>query len=140
MVVNTPKNESADSVSFAVGPRWAPRGTHRFSPFAQVLFGGRRLTYEVQNPELRKLLLQEWDDGNGTLPHYPKRSAYQVEYQALGFDLTMGGGFDVAFGRALAWRVLDLNYSHSWLPEVHTIDASNGMQVRTGVVLHIGNW
>lgn len=138
MVVNTPKNESADSVTFAVGPRWAPRGTHRFSPFAQVLFGGRRLTYEVQNPELRKLLLQEWDDG--TLPHYPKRSAYQVEYQALGFDLTMGGGFDVAFGRALAWRVLDLNYSHSWLPEVHTIDASNGMQVRTGVVLHIGNW
>jgi hypothetical protein len=76
MVVNTPKNESADSVTFAVGPRWAPRGTHRFSPFAQVLFGGRRLTYEVQNPELRKLLLQEWDDGNGTLPHYPKRSAY----------------------------------------------------------------
>ena len=140
MVVNTPKNESADSVTFAVGPRWAPRGTHRFSPFAQVLFGGRRLTYEVQNPELRKLLLQEWDDGNGTLPHYPKRSAYQVEYQALGFELTMGGGFDVAFGRALAWRVLDLNYSHSWLPEVHTIDASNGMQVRTGVVLHIGNW
>ena len=140
MVVNTPKNESADSVSFAVGPRWAPRGTHRFSPFAQVLFGGRRLTYEVQNPELRKLLLQEWDDGNGTLPHYPKRSAYQAEYQALGFELTMGGGFDVAFGRALAWRVLDLNYSHSWLPEVHTIDASNGMQVRTGVVLHIGNW
>src|SRR5215831_16935991 len=27
MVVNTPKNESADSVAFAVGPRWAPRGT-----------------------------------------------------------------------------------------------------------------
>jgi hypothetical protein len=33
----------------------------------------------------------------------------------------MGGGFDAAFGRVFAWRVLDLNYSHSWLPEVHSI-------------------
>ena len=58
----------------------------------------------------------------------------------LGFNLTTGGGFDVAFGRAFAWRVLDLNYSRSWLPEVHSINASNGLQLRTGVVLHIGNW
>jgi len=98
------------------------------------------MTYEVQNPQLRHSLINAWDDGNGTLPHYPKRSDYQVQYQALGFDLTMGGGFDAAFGRAFVWRVLDLNYSHSWLPEVHSIDASNGLQLRTGVVLRIGNW
>ena len=140
MVINTPKNESSDSVLFSAGPRWTPRATHRFSPFAQVLFGGRRLTYEVQNPELRHSLIDAWDNGNGTLPHYPKRSAYQEEYQALGFNLTMGGGLDASFGRAFAWRVLDLNYSHSWMPEVHSIDASNGVQLRTGIVLRIGNW
>jgi hypothetical protein len=83
-------------------------------------------------------LLNEWNDGE--LAHYPKRSDYQVEYQALGFEMTMGGGIDVSFGRAFAWRVLDLNYSHSWLPDVHLIDSSNGMQVRTGVVLRVGNW
>jgi hypothetical protein len=140
MVVNTPRNESADSVTFSAGLRWTPRATHRFSPFVQMLFGGRRMTYEVQNPQLRDSLINAWDDGNGTLPHYPKRSDYQVQYQALGFDLTMGGGFDAAFGRAFAWRVLDLNYSHSWLPEVHSINASNGLQLRTGVVLRIGYW
>jgi hypothetical protein len=140
LVVNTPTNESADSLTFSVGPRWTPRATHRFSPFVQTLFGGRRMTYEVQNPELRDSLLKAWDDGHGTLPHYPKRSDYQVEYQALGFSLTMGGGFDVAFSRAFAWRVIDLHYSHSWLAEVHSINASNGMQLRTGVVLRIGNW
>jgi hypothetical protein len=140
MVVNTPANESADSVTFAAGPRWTPRAAHRFSPFVQILFGGRRLTYEVVYPALRDSMLKAWDDGKGSLAHYPKRSDYQAQYQALGFNMTMGGGFDASFGRAFAWRILDLSYSHSWLPEVHSIDASNGMQVRTGVVLRIGNW
>ena len=52
----------------------------------------------------------------------------------------MGGGFEAACARAFAWRVLDLNYSHSWLPDVHSINASNSLQLRTGVVLRIGNW
>jgi hypothetical protein len=140
MVVNTPNYESADSVTFAVGPRWTPRAAHRVSPFAQVLFGGQRITYEVRDPVKEKALLDAWDDGNGPLPHYPKRSAYEVEYQALGFNMTMGGGFDVAFGRAFAWRVVDIGYSHSWLPPVHGIDASQGVQVRSGLVLRIGSW
>jgi len=138
MIVGTPTNESADSVTFSVGPRWTPRATHRFSPYLQMLFGGRRVSYEVQNSQLRETLQEEWDDG--TLPHYPKRSDYEVEYQALGFQLTMGGGFDAAFGRAFAWRVLDLGYSHSWLPEVHSINASDGVRLSTGVVLRIGTW
>jgi hypothetical protein len=138
MVVNTPRNESADSVTFSAGPRWTPHAAHRLSPFVQMLFGGRRVTYEVVNPQLRDYLLKAWDAGD--LPHYPKRSDYQVQYQSLGFNLTMGGGFDAAFGRAFAWRMLDLNYSHTWLPDVHSINASNAIQLRTGVVLRIGNW
>jgi hypothetical protein len=63
-----------------------------------------------------------------------------MQYQALGFNLTVGGGVDVAFNRQFAWRALDLNYSHAWLPDVHGINASNALQVRTGVVLRIGNW
>jgi hypothetical protein len=141
MKINTPANESADSVTFAAGPRWTPRAAHRVSPFAQVLFGGQRITYEVVDPVKENYLLNAWNDGNGgTLHHFPLRSAYSAEYQALGFNMTMGGGFDVAFSRAFAWRVLDVNYSHSWLPPVHGIDASQGVQVRTGVVLRIGTW
>jgi hypothetical protein len=140
MLVDTPKYESADSVTFAAGPRWTPRASRRFAPFLQMLFGGRRVTYEVVNPMLRDSLIKGWDDGKGPLPHYPKRSAYEIEYQALGFNLTMGGGFEAAFGRAFAWRVLDLNYSHSWLPDVHSINTSNSVQLRTGIVLRIGNW
>jgi len=58
-------------------------------------------------------------------------------WKALGFNLTVGGSFDAAFGRAFAWRVLDLNYSHSWVSEVHSISASNGLQLRPRVVLRV---
>ena len=54
LVVNMPKNQSGDSTMFAVGPRWTPRAAHRFSPFAEVMFGGRRITHEIDDPELRK--------------------------------------------------------------------------------------
>ena len=125
---------------FAAGPRWTPRAAHRFSPFAQVFFGGQKITYEIRDSQKENFLLNAWNDGNGWLPHYPKRSAYTVQYQALGFNMTMGGGFDILFGRAFAWRVLDVNYSHSWMPPVHGIDSSQAVQVRTGIVLRIGTW
>jgi len=64
----------------------------------------------------------------------------QVEYQQFGFAMSMGGGFDAVFGRAFAWRVLDLQYTRSWLPAVDPINAQQGLQVRTGVVLRIGTW
>jgi hypothetical protein len=141
MVVNTPANRSADSVTFAVGPRWTPCAARRFSPFAQVLFGGQRMTYEIVDPDKENHLLNAWSDGNGgTLHHFPMRSACSVEYQALGFNMTVGGGFDVAFGRAFAWRVVDLGYAHSWLPAVHGIDASQGVRLRSGLVPRIGTW
>jgi hypothetical protein len=62
------------------------------------------------------------------LPHFPTRSAYSAQYQALGFNMTMGGGFGITFAPAFAWLVLDVNYSHSWLPSVHGIDASQSVQ------------
>jgi hypothetical protein len=37
MVINTPKNESSDSVLFSAGPRWTPRATH-VSPLSPSCF------------------------------------------------------------------------------------------------------
>jgi hypothetical protein len=133
-----PKNQSGDSTMFAVGPRWTPRAAHRLSPFAEVMFGGRRITHEIDDPEKRKTLINEW--ALNEIPHYPKRSDWSVEYQQFGFAMTMGGGFDHVFGRAFSWRVLDVQYSHSWLASVDPINASQGLQVRSGLVLRIGTW
>ena len=138
LVINMPQYQSGDSTMFALGPRWTPRAAHRFSPFAEVMFGGRRITHDITTPGLREELLKEW--GLGEYPHYPKRSDYMVQYQQFGFAMTMGGGFDAVFGRAFAWRVLDVQYSHSWLAAVDPVNANQGVQVRSGIVLRFGTW
>jgi hypothetical protein len=66
--------------------------SRRFSPFAQQ---------EIDNLTLKKQLLNAWNDGNGTLGHYPKRSDYSVETAQNGPSIAVGGGFDWVVTRPL---------------------------------------
>ena len=133
-------NQSGDSLFYGVGPRWTPRAAEKFSPFAQVLIGGRRVTHETDDGTLRAQLLKEWKDGNGTLTHYPTRFDWSTEKQANGFSVAAASGLDVVLTRAFAWRVVSVEYTHSWLPDVDMIRAQEGIKVTTGGVLRIGTW
>ncbi len=141
LVMHMPQsNQSGDSLFYGVGPRWTPRAAERFSPFAQVLIGGRRVTHETDNGALRAQLMKEWNDGNGTLAHYPTRFDWSVEKQANGFSVAAGSGFDLVFTRAFAWRVVNVEYTHTWMPDVDMIRPQDGIKVTTGAVLRIGTW
>ena len=132
--------ESGDSLFYGGGPRWTPMATHRWSPFAELLFGGRKVTYEVDNPELENKLLSEWNDGNGTLPHYPKRSDWSTEVVSNGPSFAAGGGVDVVITRPFAWRLINIQYTHSWMGGVENIHPDNGFRITTEAVLRIGTW
>jgi hypothetical protein len=112
----------------------------RFSPYVEVLVGDRRITHEIDDPQKKEKLLAAWNDGDGVLPHYPKRSDYSTEHQANGFAMAMGGGFDVVVARALAWRVADLEYTRSWLGDVDQTRASQSVRFTSGLTLRIGTW
>jgi len=141
LVMHMPQsNQSGDSLFYGVGPRWTPHAAERFSPFAQVLIGGRRVTHETDNGALRAQLMKEWNDGIGTLAHYPTRFDWSTEKQANGFCVAAGSGFDLVVTRAFAWRVLNVEYTHSWLPDVDMIRPQDGIKVTTGAVLRIGTW
>jgi hypothetical protein len=133
-------NQSADSLFYGAGPRWTPMASHRVSPFAEVLFGGRKVTYEIDNPALEKSLLNAWNDGNGTLQHYPKRSDWSTQYAENGPSLVAGGGVDVVVTRPFSWRLLNVEYTHSWMSDVGMIHPQNGFRVSTEAVLRIGTW
>ena len=83
------------------GLRWTPMDSRRFSPFAQFIFGGRKVTQEIDNLTLKKQLLNAWNDDNGTLGHNPKRSDYYVETAQNGPSIAVGGGFDWVATRPL---------------------------------------
>jgi hypothetical protein len=140
MIINMPKDESADSEMFAIGARWAPLASHRVSPYGQVLVGGRRITHEIDDMAKKWELLGAWKDGSGKLGHYPMRSDWSVEHKAIGLVVEAGGGFDFVVNQALAWRVANLEYTHTWISSVDQIDASQGVKFTSGLILRIGTW
>ena len=133
-------NQSGDSLFYGGGFRWTPRAAHRFSPYLQVMFGGTKVTHETDDLALRKKLMNEWNDGSGTLGHYPKRSDWSVEVTNNGPTLGLGGGFDMALARPFAWRLVNVEYSHTWMGNVAMIQPQNVLRISTGAVLRIGNW
>jgi hypothetical protein len=141
LVMNMPQlNQSGDSLFYGGGLRSTPLAAHRVSPYVQVMFGGNKVTHETDDIALRTKLLDEWNDGNGTLPHYPKRSDWSVEVSHNGPSLGVGGGLDVVMTRPFAWRIVDFEYSHTWMDNVQMIHPRSTYRVTTGAVLRIGTW
>jgi hypothetical protein len=133
-------NQSGDSLFYGAGPRWTPRASRRFSPYLEFLFGGRKVTCEVDNRALRTKLLNEWSDGKGSLPHYPKRSDWSAETIGNGISVATGGGLQLVFARPFAWRLVNLQYTHTWMGDMGTIHPQNGIRVTTEAILRIGTW
>ena len=133
-------NQSGDMLFYGGGVRWTPLAGRHVSPFMQVMFGGEKVTHETDNIPLRTQLLNEWDDGEGTLAHYPKRSDWSVEVVKNGPSLGIGGGFDLVLTRAFAWRFVNVEYSHAWMGDVDMIQPQRSLRITTGAVLRIGTW
>ena len=131
---------SGDSLFYGGGLRWTPMSTRRVSAHTDFLFGGRKVTYEVDDLALKRSLLDQWNDGNGTLPHYPKRSDWSFETASNGPSLEAGGGMDVVVTRAFTWRLADLHYTHSWMPDAGPLHVQSGIRFTTQAVLRIGTW
>jgi hypothetical protein len=141
LVMHQPQYEmSADSLFYGGGFRWTPLASHRFSPFSEFMVGGRKVTYEIDNLALRKELLKEWNNGNGTLPHYPMRSAWSFETAQNGPSIAVGGGVDWVVTRPFAWRILDVQYTRSWMNDVMGVRPQEGVKVSTQAVVRIGTW
>jgi hypothetical protein len=141
MIMGMPaSNQSGDSLFYGGGLRWTPRAAHHISPYLQSIFGGKKVTHEADNIPLRTTLMNEWNDGNGTLAHYPRRSDWSVEDSRNGPSLGLGGGFDVVLTRPFAWRAVQFEYNHAWITDPGMIHPQNTFRVETGAVLRIGTW
>ena len=95
---------------------------------------------EVLDRELREKLMDEWGDGSGTRGHYPKRIDYSFETSENGPSIAVGGGFDWVVTRPFAWRVLNVEYTHSWMNDVAQMQPQQGLKISTQAVVRIGTW
>jgi hypothetical protein len=131
------KNLSGDSLSYMAGPRWTQPTSGRLVPFGQMLFGGNKVTQELMLPA-EKTRLQQIASNSGAAP--PDHDQYTRSFEANGPAMAAGIGLDYRFNRALAFRILDLAYTHSWMRELNGFGAPNGFQLKMGLALHMGNW
>ena len=130
-------NLSGDTLSYLIGPRWTPRPSSRWSPYAHILFGGTRVTEERMYPALKAALIES-AKRQGKEP--PVHDDYTTKYQSDGFSLSAGTGLDLRVNPALAVRLASVEYRRSWLPLMNGRNFENGLVFRTSVVLRVGTW
>ena len=119
------------------GPRWTPRISSRWTPHAQVLVGGTKLTQELTDPELRKEVLAAAKPTDSLNELHTK---YTQHYETNGFALAAGIGVEYKLNNALAIRVASLDYTRSWTSDLNGVNYQRGMQFTTGLVLRMGTW
>lgn len=136
----SPYNVSADSLFYGGGFRVTPWAAHKISPFGQFMFGGRKVTLTDVDEALREKLRLEWNDGAGTIPHFATRSDYENENAQNGPSIAVGGGVDVVVTRPFAWRVINVEYTRSWMDDVGPIRPQQGLKISTQAVVRIGTW
>jgi hypothetical protein len=129
---------SGDSLFYLFGPRFAFRSSDRFTLYADVLVGGNKLVQERQYPERKPPPGTILDCGR------PEADcqywAYHDRRETNGFAVSLGGGLDVAVNRVLAFRVYNLQYLHTSIPQFALGDYSNMFRFSTGFVIRTGNW
>jgi hypothetical protein len=133
------ENWSGDSMTYLVGPRWTPGADRTWEPFAQLLVGGRTLSHEKMYPE-KKAALETAAAALGKKLDFPDHAKYTTQSEATGLSVMASAGVDWKLNPAIALRLVDLGYMHSWHARVDGINYSNSMQLTAGLVVRFGTW
>lgn len=131
------KNLSGDSLSYMTGMRWTPSSNRRLIPYFQVLVGGNKLTQELFLPGKKAALPPSSSCG---CPVGFEHQQDTQEFERDGFAFAAGMGLDLQLNHALALRLADVEYTRSWTQDLNGFPAPRGIQVKVGLVLHMGTW
>jgi hypothetical protein len=130
-------NVSGDSLSYMIGPRWAPLAAGRWKPYVQVMAGGQRLTHEKTFPA-KKRALELIAERKGLPP--PEHQEYTQQVETSGFSVAAGAGLDMKLTAAVALRVAGLDYTHSMINSLGGISYRSDMHFASGLVFRFGTW
>ena len=134
-VASPEANTSGDSTTYLAGMRYTWRNGGRWSPFVHLLAGGEKLTREVINPDLVVDISK--------LPRLQAadvRARYASEVDSNQAAVQVGGGVNYELNRALALRVGDLEYLHTYGVDLNNRSARGNFRFSTGFTLRMGNW
>jgi hypothetical protein len=122
-------NLNGDSLTYLIGPRWTGATHKRWEPYAQILVGGRTLTHEEIDPAKKAQLAAT-----------AARDLYTRQSAITGFTVSTDAGLDLKLTSAVAIRVAEVGYRHSWHSSLDGINYSNALQFTSGLVVRFGTW
>ncbi|MBI4889843.1 MAG: hypothetical protein HY821_04400 [Acidobacteria bacterium] len=132
------KNISGDVLTYAAGPRWSPRGTNRWNPYAHLLLGGMQVREEKVDPILRDLLTATAAaEKRDAAADYAR---YAEAWDANSFAITAGTGLNLRLHPAFALKLADLEYRRAWLPAINGRNYNNSLSFTVGATLRMGTW
>jgi hypothetical protein len=87
----------------------------------------------------RQTALEQLAIQNKTLP--PKPSQYSIQADTNGFAVATGGGVHYKLNRALAIRIAEVSFRHSWVgPLLGRGPYNESVRLTSGLVLRMGTW
>lgn len=128
---------SGDYLAYQIGPRWVPAASSRWSPYAEVLVGGNRMTQEYMNVEKQTAYEANPDNIQGRRPPTAEFADFKETNR---FMISAGTGLDLKLGQSIALRVASLGYRHSWTNALNGYDYNSGLMFSTGIVIRVGAW
>lgn len=114
--VTDPSRTSATFYTFLFGPRFSLR-RHRWTPFAQILFGDAYTKVDVSTPS----------------PGFFTAASFH----ANAFATAMGGGVDLTLSKHIAWRVIQAEYLLTKFQDGDN-NRQNNIRLATGLVFRFG--
>jgi opacity protein-like surface antigen len=118
---------TANDFTFMFGPRFTYRSSSAFQPFAEVNFGGNRLSATCKSSALNCV--------NRTLG---------ATFTKTAFALTAGGGFDIKLNKKFAIRLVQAEYLYTRfgndcpLAVCNNNNSQNSFRLKSGIVIGWG--
>jgi hypothetical protein len=128
---------SGDSLTYMAGPRRLHAVAARWTAQWQLLVGGHKMSGERMWPD-KKRLLNAAALAVKNAP--PSHSDYTEQVEASGFALATGCGLNYRLNRALAVRVAELSYLHSWTGPRWGTAYRDSLKLESGLILRMGTW
>jgi hypothetical protein len=125
---------TGDSLTFLLGPRRVWRQTKRWQPYAQLLAGGRKLTWESVNIA-KRTAVEESGENNPA-----GQSLYTQTFSTVNPTIMASAGLDFRATSAVGIRVGELGYSRIWHSQFDSVDYSNAVEMTAGLTLRWGAW
>ena len=98
-----------------------------------------KITHEQLYPD-KKRAVQEANKNLDPMLAFTLHDQYTRREEASGVALSAGSGVDYKLNDALAFRIASVEYLRSSVGTLGGMQYSNGLQVKTGMVLRLGTW